>query len=217
MSVAEGTNMLYSDYTANTSRYTSRQQAVNNLIKGYEMINQSGMTFVSGAANDYALPYVDYLKDVPLYSSNFDVYDYDIPFYEIVIHGYITYTTKAKNASSSADELFVYSVATGTPLHYEVMYQDPNEFTDCSYDELFYTHYSGWLNDMTAEYKLMQQYVLPLTDETIEDFEITDGTHYKTTFSDGTVVEADVSTLQIWVNGTEVKLSDFEQKGATTD
>lgn len=70
---------------------------------------------------------------------------------------------------------------------------------------------------MTAEYKLMQQYVLPLTDETIEDFEITDGTHYKTTFSDGTVVEADVSTLQIWVNGTEVKLSDFEQKGATTD
>lgn len=217
MSVAEGTNMLYSDYTANTSRYTSRQQAVNNLIKGYEMINQSGMTFVSGAANDYALPYVDYLKDVPLYSSNFDVYDYDIPFYEIVIHGYIPYTTKAKNASSSADELFVYSVATGTPLHYEVMYQDPNEFTDCSYDELFYTHYSGWLNDMTAEYKLMQQYVLPLTDETIEDFEITDGTHYKTTFSDGTVVEADVSTLQIWVNGTEVKLSDFEQKGATTD
>jgi len=217
MSVAEGTNMLYSDYTANVSRYTSRQQAVNNLVKGYEMINQSGMTFVSGAANDYALPYVDYLKDVPLYSSNFDVYDYDIPFYEIVIHGYITYTTKAKNASSSADELFVYSVATGTPLHYEVMYQDPNEFTDCSYDELFYTHYSGWLNDMTAEYKLMQQYVLPLTDETIEDFEITDGTHYKTTFSDGTVVEADVSTLQIWVNGTEVKLSDFEQKGATTD
>ena len=59
--------------------------------------------------------------------------------------------------------------------------------------------------------------MLPLTDETIEDFEITDGTHYKTTFSDGTVVEADVSTLQIWVNGTEVKLSDFEQKGATTD
>ena len=56
-----------------------------------------------------------------------------------------------------------------------------------------------------------------LVSQTIEDFEITDGTHYKTTFSDGTVVEADVSTLQIWVNGTEVKLSDFEQKGATTD
>lgn len=217
ISVADGTNKLYSDYTANAARNTSRQQAVNNLIKGYEMINQSGMTFVSGAANDYALPYVDYLKDVPLYSSNFDVYDYDIPFYEIVIHGYIPYTTKAKNASSSADELFVYSVATGTPLHYEVMYQDPNEFTDCTYDELFYTYYKGWVQDISAEYKFMQQYVLPLTDETIEDFQILNGVVYQTTFSDGTVIEANTETLQMWVNGTEVKLSDFETKGATTD
>lgn len=216
ISVAEGTSKLYSDYTANAGRNTSRQQAVNNLIKGYEMINQSGMTFVSGAANDYALPYVDYLKDVPLYSSNFDVFDYDIPFYELVIHGYIPYTTKAKNASSSADELFVYSVVTGTPLHYEVMYEDPNEFTDCSYDELFYTYYKGWVNDIVAEYKLMKQYVLPLTDETIEDFEI-NGAECKSTFSDGTVVEVNLGTLQIWINGTEVKLSDFETKGATTD
>ncbi len=217
ISVADGTNKLYSDFTSNASRSTSRQQAVNNLIKGYEMINQSGMTFVSAAANDYALPYVDYLKDVPLYSSNFDVYDYDIPFYEIVIHGYIPYTTKAKNASSSADEMFVYSVATGTPLHYEVMYEDPNEFTDCSYDELFYTYYKGWLQDISAEYKFMQQYVLPLTDETIEDFKILNENVYQTTFSDGTVVEANISTLQMWINDTEVKLSDFETKGATTD
>lgn len=217
ISVADGTNKLYSDFTGNTTRNTSRQQAVNNLIKGYEMINQSGMTFVAGAANDYALPYVDYLKDVPLYSSNFDVYDYDIPFYEIVIHGYIPYTTKAKNASSSADEMFVYSVATGTPLHYEVMFEDPNEFTDCSYDELFYTYYKGWLQDISTEYKFMQQYVLPLTDETIENFEIVDVDAYRTTFSDGTVVEVDLSTLQICINGTEVKLSDFETKGATTD
>ncbi len=217
ISVADGTNKLYSDFTSNASRNTSRQQAVNNLTAGYERINQSGMTFVSGAANDYALPYVDYLRDVPLYSSNFDVYDYDIPFYQLVIHGYIPYTTKAKNASSSADELFVYSVATGTPLHYEVMYQDPNEFTDCSYDELFYSYYGGWLNDIAAEYKLMQKYVLPLTDETIEDFERIDRYNCKTTFSDGTVIEVDLQNLKIVINGTEVKLSDFEEKGATTD
>lgn len=217
ISVADGTNMLYSDYTGNAARTTSRQQAVDNLIAGYEMINQSGLTFVSGAANDYALPYVDYLKDVPLYSSNFDVYDYDIPFYELVIHGYIPYTTKAKNASSSADELFVYSVVTGTPLHYEVMYEDPNEFTDSSYDELFYAYYSGWVEDICAEYKFMQKYVLPLTDETIEDFQRIDRYNYKSTFSDGTVVEVNLETQQIVINGTEVKLSDFETKGATTD
>lgn len=217
ISVADGCSSLYSDFSSNSSRNTSRQQAVAKLEECYKTINNSGLTFVSGAANDYALPYVDYLKDVPLYSSNFDVYDYDIPFYEIVIHGYIPYTTKAKNASSSADELFVYSVVTGTPLHYEVMYTDPNDFTDSSYDELFYTNYSGWVSDICAEYKFMQQYVLPLTDETIEDFERIDAYSYKSTFSDGTVVEVNLETQQIVINGTEVKLSDFETKGATTD
>ncbi|CCY18602.1 putative uncharacterized protein [Eubacterium sp. CAG:786] len=97
------------------------------------------------------------------------------------------------------------------------MYQDPNEFTDCSYDELFYTYYSGWVEDICAEYKFMQQYVLPLTDETIEDFQCIDRYNYKSTFSDGTVVEADLQNLKIVINGTEVKLSDFETKGATTD
>ncbi len=175
------------------------------------------MTFVSSAANSYALPYVDYLKDVPLYSSNFDVYDYDIPLYEIVIHGYIPYTTKAKNASSGADELFVYSVATGTPLHYEVMYEDPNEFTDCSYDELFYTHYEGWLQSAANEYKVVQDYVKPLTDETITDFKYLSSDVVQTTFSDGTVIEADLAELTIKVNGAEVNLAGYGVEGVTTE
>ena len=97
------------------------------------------------------------------------------------------------------------------------MYEDPNEFTDSSYDELFYAYYSGWVEDICAEYKFMQKYVLPLTDETIEDFQRIDRYNYKSTFSDGTVVEVNLETQQIVINGTEVKLSDFETKGATTD
>ena len=63
----------------------------------------------------------------------------------------------------------------------------------------------------------MQKYVLPLTDETIEEFERIDRYNYRSVFSDGTVVEVNLKTLQIYINDTEVKLSDFETKGATTD
>lgn len=221
ISVANGTNLLYSDFTANTTKKSSRQQAVENLKNCYSMINNSGMTFVSDAANAYALPYVDYLKDVPLYSSNFDVYDYDIPFYEVVIHGYIPYTTKAKNASSSADELFLYSVATGTPLHYEVMYEDPNEFTDCTYDTLFYTHYKGWLNIAAGEYALVQDHVKPLVNDTITDFKFLDAKVVETTFQDPsgtvTVIQADLANQILKVNGTEIDLANYVPKGATTN
>ena len=214
INVAGGTSILYSDFTANTNKKTSRQDALNTLTECYQMINNSGMTFVSDAANDYALPYVDFLKDVPMYSSNFDVYDYDIPFYAIVVHGYIPYTTKAKNASSGADELFLLSVATGTPVHYEVMYQDPNEFTDCSYDELFYTNYEGWLDIAAGEYKLVSDHIKSLSDKTITDFKYLSADEVETTFSDGTVIYADLENLILKVNGSEVKLADYGLKGA---
>ncbi len=214
INVADGTNILYSDFTANTKKKTSRQDAQSILKECYQMINNSGMTFVSDAANDYALPYVDFLKDVPMYSSNFDVYDYDIPFYAIVIHGYIPYTTKAKNASSGADELFLLSVATGTPVHYEVMYEDPNEFTDCDYDKLFYSNYEGWLDVSAGEYKLISDHIKGLSDATITDFKYITENEVETTFSDGTVIYADLENLVLKVNGNEVDLANYGLKGA---
>ena len=213
INVANGTSKLYSDFSGNTNKATSRQQAIENLKKCYEMVNQSGMTFVADACNDFALAYVDIIKDVPLYSSNFDLYDYDIPLYEMVIHGYIPYTTKAKNASSSADELFLLSVATGTPVHYEVMYEKPNEFTDCAYDELFYTYYKGWLDVAASEYKLCQDVVAPLSEKTITDFKYLAEKVVETTFSDGTVITADLENLTLKVNGADVNLADYGLKG----
>ncbi|MBQ8170406.1 MAG: hypothetical protein IJZ95_00300 [Oscillospiraceae bacterium] len=217
ISLEQATNMLYSDFTANVNKKTSRQQAVDYLKQCYQIIKDNNLTFVADACNNYALQYVDFIRNVPLYSSNFDVYDYDIPLYEIVIHGYIPYTTKAKNASSGADELFLLSVATGTPVHYEVMHENPNEFTDCAYDTLFYTYYEGWLEIAAAEYKLIQDHIKDLSDETITDFEYVEADVVKTTFSDGTVIKADLDNLTLEINGSEVKLADYGLKGATTN
>lgn len=212
-SPANGTNILYSDFSGNDNKATSRQQAVENLKKCYEKVNQTGMKFVADACNDYAFKYVDVIKDVPLYSSNFDIYDYDIPLYEMVIHGYIPYTTKAKNASSSADELFLLSVATGTPVHYEVMYEKPNEFTDCEYDTLFYTYYKGWLDVAANEFKLCEDIIAPLSDKTITNFVYLSEDVVETTFSDGTVITADLANLTLKVNGSSVDLTQYGMKG----
>lgn len=217
ISLEEATNMLYSDFTSNATKQTSRQKAIEYLQGCYQIIKDNGLTFVADACNDYALKYVDCIRNVPLYSSNFDVYNYDIPFYEIVIHGYIPYTTKAMNASSSADEMYLLALATGTPVHYEVMYENPNEFTDSTYDILFYTYYGGWLETAAAQYRVSKDFIKGLADETITDFEYIDSKIVKTTFSDGTVIKADLENLKLEINGTAINLTDYGLKGATTD
>ncbi len=217
ISVGNGTNMLYSDYSGNANKKTSRQQAVENLKKSYEIINNSGIKFEAAACNDYALKYVDSIRDVPLYSSGFDLTDYDIPFYEIVIHGYIPYSSKAKNASASADELFLLSVVTGTPLHYGLMYESPNELTDCKYEKLFYTHYSGWLDVAAEEYKFFKENLAGISGSPITDYKYISSRVIESTFEDGTVLTVDLDNYTLKINGTEITLPEKTWKGATTD
>lgn len=217
ISVGNGTSMLYSDYSGNANKKTSRQQAVENLKKGYEIINNSGIKFEASACNDYALKYVDSIRNVPLYSSGFDLTDYDIPFYELVIHGYIPYSAKAKNASSSADELFLLSVVTGTPLHYDFMYESPNELTDCKYEKLFYTHYEGWLDVAADEYKFFKNNLAGVSGSPITDYKYISSRVIESTFENGTVLTVDLDNYTLKVNGTEVQLPEKTWKGATTD
>lgn len=217
ISVGNGTSLLYSDYSGSANKKTSRQQAVENLKKSYEIINNSGIKFAASACNDYALKYVDSIRNIPLYSSGFDLSDYDIPFYQIVIHGYIPYTSKARNASASADELFLLSVVTGTPLHYDFMYESPNELTDCKYEKLFYTHYEGWLDVAAEEYKFFNENISGVSGSAITDHKFLSPKVVECTFENGTVITADLENYTMKINGAEVKLPEKSWKGATTD
>ena len=95
------------------------------------------------------------------------------------------------------------------------MYQDPNKFTNCTYDELFYANDSGWLETAVAEYKLMEDTIKGLSDKTITNFEYLDEYVVKTQFSDGTEITADLENSVLTVNGKNIDLADYGLKGAT--
>jgi hypothetical protein len=97
------------------------------------------------------------------------------------------------------------------------MYEDPNDFTDCSYDTLFYSNYEGWLEIAANEYKLCQDVIAGLSDKTITNFEYISEDVVETTFSDGTVITADLDNFTLKVNGADINLADYGLKGATTD
>ena len=77
ISLDDATTLLYSDFSRENY---SRADTMNKLVDGYKQFKDAGFTLLASGANAYALPYVDYLTDVPVTSSNFDLFDYDIPF-----------------------------------------------------------------------------------------------------------------------------------------
>lgn len=206
LSVGSGAVTLYSDFG---KRNISREVAKNNLIKSYETAKANVDYLMSEGANAYALPYVDYISDVPMYSSNFDLFDYDIPFYSLVIHGLIPYSSGAINSYADANAILLRSIVTGSSVRYDFAYSEVKEFQDTNYDVLFYANYKGWLEDAANNYKLTSDTIKSVADKKITKYEILSEDELQSTFEDGTVIKVNLKTLDITVNGTVKNLADY--------
>ncbi len=216
ISLNQATSVLYSDF--GRKNFDGKDQFVRGdamkiLIDGYKQLNDAGISMIAQECNAYALPYVKAITNVPMYSSNYDLFDYDVPFYQMVIHGYIPYSSKPINASSNADELLLLSLMTGAGVHYELMYNTPGEFSDSEYDKYFYANYSGWLEKAAEDYKLLNDIISSFSTQTITKYEIKDNKVYSVTYSDGTEIEVDINNLTYTVNGQEHSLPDNQLKG----
>ena len=213
ISLGNATTLLYSDFSRENY---SRHDTMNILVDGYKQFKDSGFTLLASGANAYALPYVDYLTDVPVTSSNFDLFDYDVPFYEIVIHGYLPYTTKAINASANASDTIMLALSTATPIHYDMMYADPNDFTDSDYETLFYSNYKGWLEPSAKVYKLYQDELNDFAKLKITNYTI-NGDEINTEFEGGKTISVDTREMTLTVNGKEINLAQYGLKGETDE
>lgn len=212
ISLNQASNTLYSDFSRENKDgrpYFVREDSVAILTEGYQKLKDSGLSIMTENANQYILPYADQIKDVPLYSSNYDIFDYDIPFAEMVLHGLVPYTTKGINKSADAEELRMLALVTGTPIHYEMMYTNPNKFADSEYDYLYYTNYTGWLNRAVSEYKLFDEIVKSVSDAKITKYERLDDGSVQSTFDNGNVIRVNTKTGEIVFNNKSVNMKDY--------
>lgn len=212
ISLNQGSYLLYSDFSRTNPdgrAYFVREDTQTVMKNGYQKLRDYGLKIMTENANQYVLPYADYIKDVPLYSSNYDIFDYDIPFAEMALHGLIPYTTKAINKSADAEELRLLALVTGTPIHYEMMYENPNKFADSEYDVLYYTNYTGWIDRSISEYRLFDDIIKSVSDAQITDFEHINDHELRSTFSNGTKIYVNTETGEIKVNNTSYDVKDY--------
>lgn len=209
-------NKLSSDFsTKNTS---VRDNTMKTLIEGYEKAKSDvGGGIIADSANAYIIPYTDHITNVPVYSSGFNVTDYDIPFYQMVVHGYVPYSGKPINASSNSDEMFMLSLAAGSNVHYDMIYEDASVLQDTEYNDLYYAHYSGWVPHAAAEYDLTKQILSGVSDMTIKKYERSaDGTELKTVYTNGSKdveVRINMRNATATVDGKTYDLSEALSEG----
>lgn len=195
----------------------SREKTMETIIAGYEKASKEVGSILADSANAYIIPYASHITNVPVYSSGYNVTDLDIPFYQMVIHGYVPYSTKPINASSSSDETFLLALASGSAIHYDMTYEEAAELKDTEYDDLYYSNYEGWLESASKQYKISNEVLSGVAGMTISKYEVSDDKNTITTTytndSENVVIVIDKSAGTATVDGKVVELSDAIEGG----
>lgn len=212
ISLAGLTGSLYGDYG---KKEISRYSAKNILTGCYEEINSklSGGILADGA-NAYALPYVSHITGVPVTSSRFDMFDEDIPFYQLVMHGLIPYSVTAVNGDADSETLLLMAAATGSNLYFDMIHEETSTLKDTEFDIYFYASHENWIDTAAAEYKLISSVLAGVSDCTITDYQTSgDGNLITTAYSDGTVITVDLAAKTIDCSGTLYDLTEYAEEG----
>lgn len=201
---------LWSDFS--NKNHTNRATTAQYVIDYYKSVAGVTDKIIANAPNAYLYPYVDSIINLPVQSSQFKIADADVPFIQMVLHGYTNYSTKAINGSADSKTLFLKAIAAGSSIKYDFIYNKATKLTNTDYDRLYYATYEGWIEQAAKEYELAHEVLSSVADAEITDYK-QDGSVLTTTYSNGVVTTVDLETGKITANGKTYNYSDYVDEG----
>ncbi len=206
ISLGSATTVIYGDYG---KKSVSREMFKFNLQTYLEELKGSVGSILADGANAYVLKYVDHVSNVPLNSSKFDVFDQEIPFYQIVMSGLKPVSTTAVNGDAQVADLVLRALATSSNLRFDFVAETADELKDTRYDKLYYANYEYWLEDAAACYKFADEVLSKTAGSAITEYNLLSETKIETVYANGTTTVVDLEARTIDVNGKTISIYDY--------
>jgi len=206
ISLGSATTVIYGDYG---KKSVSREMFKYNLQTYLEELKGSVGSILADGANAYTLKYVDHVSNVPLNSSKFDIFDKEIPFYQIVMSGLKPVSTTAVNGDAQVADLMLRAIAVGSNLRFDFVAETADELKDTHYDKLYYANYEYWIDDAAACYDFAEQILSKTAGSTITEYNVLSDTKIETVYENGTKTVVDLEARTVDVNGKTISLYDY--------
>lgn len=150
ISLSTLTSMAYSDYsTMNSYAKLGMASQVSNILEKYK---KSGIEILSSNANDYAAVKSDLITDVPTNSSGYDIYDVDVPFYQIVFKGYVPMASKSVNVAANYNKAILHCIESGIAPTFTIGREYDSELINSENYEMYSYNESYIMDELKVLY-----------------------------------------------------------------
>lgn len=209
ISVGSATTVIYGDYSRKS---TSREMFKYNLQGYMDNLQGSVGSILADGANAYVLKYVDHVSNVPLNSSRYDLFDTEVPFYQIVMSGLKPVSTTAVNGDAQIADLVLRAVACGSNLRFDFVAERANELKDTRYDVLYYADYEYWIEDAAACYKFANEVLKDTAGSEIMAYTVNASGEIETEYANGVKTVVNLKDKTVTKNGSKYSLYDYVGK-----
>lgn len=111
-------SIAFSDYSSKDNY--NKNKIEEDVTSIFNSAKKNGYKVASASANSYAACASDILFDTVSNNGNYNVFDKEIPFYQMVFHSYKTMYTDAANLSENIDKMVMKAAAYGMGLGFTV-------------------------------------------------------------------------------------------------
>ena len=199
-------NSCYSDFGG---KPYSRVETENFYLKALSGVKRK-LSFES--ANAYTFPYAERIFNAPNSSSRKRIYDGEIPFYQILLHGYIAVTSPYLNQCATQNAAFLRAVETGSEPAYMVMYEDSSAVNDTDYSELYGTTFGMLKSEISDTYGKYSKLLKKISDKVITDYIVHNRNVTETVFGNNIRVFVNYSDTDFKVGDITVPSNGFTYK-----
>lgn len=207
------TDRLNSDHRI--SRPMNRQQSKIVVLEQLENIKASVPKIMVPEANAYALPYVTNINDAPLQCSGFIITDECVPFYQMVVHGYIPYSSEPINLANEQDYQYnlLKHIEYGANPRFTFSYASSSEVKETEFTHLYSINYEDWIDYASDMYEELNDVLKHVQSEVMIGHHVVAPGVFETTYSNGVATIVNYNNYAVEVNGETIDALDYSFKG----
>ena len=193
----------------------NREEAKQIVVYSLGLLEEQGRPLMVSGGNSYALSICDDLINVPLSHNAFYLVDDEIPFYEMLLHGCISYAGAPINLSDAYDEraIALRLIEYGASPHFTFTYEGAGEMKYTGVNSLYSTHWSSWKDTAASIYRTVNEALAPVSGAGIYEHEILQDGQRRVTYDNGVQILINRSDTRQTIDGIVLEPMSFCVRG----
>ncbi|HTG71974.1 MAG TPA: DUF5696 domain-containing protein [Candidatus Udaeobacter sp.] len=209
ISLRDMADQLNSDFRKNNQ--VDRTESEEISIQALNDIRDADLKILADGGNAYALPYLSDITNAPMSNSKYKLEDEEIPFYQMVIRGYIGYTGTPYNltAYTNVRQYILKCLEYGSGVYFEWIHEPNYNVKDTEFSNLYAVNYELWLDQAAEIYNEVNAVLKNVQNERIIAHEKLGDGLFKTVYESGMFVIVNYTDKQATAEGMTVDAESY--------